>query len=64
MERGKEGIMERKNAWNYYSTEERKRVEDISRAYCHFLTAVRQNGSVPPLQSDWQSHGDTKSWKL
>ncbi|MGC4019992.1 MAG: aminopeptidase [Muricomes sp.] len=29
--------MERKNAWNYYSTEEKKRVEDISTAYCHFL---------------------------
>ncbi|PWJ51627.1 aminopeptidase [Faecalicatena contorta] len=29
--------MKRKNAWNYYSPEERKRVEDISRAYCHFL---------------------------
>ncbi len=37
VERGREDIMERKNAWNYYSTEERKRVEDISRAYCHFL---------------------------
>lgn len=29
--------MERKNAWNYYSPEERKRVEEISHAYCHFL---------------------------
>lgn len=29
--------MEKRNAWNYYSPEERKRVEDISRAYCHFL---------------------------
>ena len=29
--------MERKNAWNYYSAEERKRVEDICHAYCHFL---------------------------
>lgn len=29
--------MERKNAWNYYSEEERRRVEDICHAYCHFL---------------------------
>ncbi len=29
--------MERRNAWNYYSPEEKKRVEDICRAYCHFL---------------------------
>ncbi len=29
--------MERKNAWNYYSQEEKKRVEDICHAYCHFL---------------------------
>lgn len=29
--------MERKNAWNYYGPEERKRVEDICHAYCHFL---------------------------
>jgi aspartyl aminopeptidase len=29
--------MERKNAWNYYNPEEKKRVEDICHAYCHFL---------------------------
>ena len=29
--------MERKNAWNNYGTEERKRVADICQAYCHFL---------------------------
>lgn len=29
--------MERKNAWDYYGTEERKRVDDICHAYCHFL---------------------------
>nr|WP_288860433.1 aminopeptidase [uncultured Faecalicatena sp.] len=29
--------MERKNAWNAYSPEEKKRVEEICRAYCHFL---------------------------
>lgn len=36
-ERARCGNMERKNAWNYYGTEEKKRVEDISHAYCHFL---------------------------
>lgn len=29
--------MERKNAWNFYSPQERKRAEDICHAYCHFL---------------------------
>lgn len=29
--------MERKNAWDFYGPEERKRVEDICHAYCHFL---------------------------
>lgn len=29
--------MKRKNAWNEYSPEEKKRVEDICHAYCHFL---------------------------
>lgn len=30
-------IMKRKNAWNEYSPQEKKRAEDICHAYCHFL---------------------------